>query len=184
MVRKRYLLLFLTLILGLGLLALDRYTRSPANLSADQKVREADYYGVNLVNQSYNEQGLLSETLYADRSDHFPGEKTTYFTQPRILTHAERGSTLSAVKGNIKDRNGLLFLNGKVRIESESADGSQLLLTTNTLTYNSKNQVARTKDRVIITGPGTHIEGTGMRYDVRDERLKLNSKVTTRYEPQ
>ncbi len=184
MVRKRYLLLFLTLVLGLGLLALDRYTRSPASLSSDQKVREADYYGVNLVNQSYNEQGLLSETLYADRSDHFPGEKTTYFTQPRILTHDAHSSTLTAVRGNIKDNNGQLFLNGKVRIESESADGSQLLLTTNTLTYNSKNQVARTKDRVVITGPGSRIEGTGMRYDVRNERLQLNSKVTTRYEPQ
>ncbi len=184
MVRKRYLLLLLTMILGLGLLALDRYTRDPSVLAGDQKVREADYYGVTLVNNRYGDNGLLSETLYAERSDHYPGEKTTYFTQPRLLTHKNTPTTLTADKGRLKDTKGLLFLNGHVRIESESSKGEPLLMTTDSLTYNSKNLRARTNDRVVITGPGTRIEGTGMLYDVEQERLQLKSEVKTRYEPQ
>ena len=184
MVRKRYLLLLLTAFLGLGLLALDRYTRGPSLLGGDQKVREADYYGINLISHRYAESGLLGETLYATRSDHYPDEKTTYFVQPRLVTHLDSPTTLTADKGHLKDVRGVLFLNGHVRLESESAQGEPLLMVTDSLIYNSKTLRARTDDPVRITGPGTQIEGTGMLYDVKQERLQLSSKVKTRYEPQ
>ena len=53
--RKRYLLLLLTLIFGLALIAVDRYTQELNQPLSEQQSNEADYYGETLLNWHYGE---------------------------------------------------------------------------------------------------------------------------------
>ena len=89
--RKRWLLLIIAAFLGLALLAVDRYTSQLTPGGTDESVREADYYGSQLLSRQYNADGQLAQTFTAAESTHYPGIQSTFFSQPQLEMRAEDG---------------------------------------------------------------------------------------------
>ena len=183
--RKRYLLLLLTLIFGLALLAVDRYTEDFIPSLTEQQSREPDYYGEGLFNRQYDTSGRLANTFVSAKSTHFPFNKMTEFSTPVLMTTDEDGKQwqLTAISGHIQDDEHTLYLNGNVEIRPLSEDADPLLIQTESLTYNSETRIAQTQDPVTITGAQATLTSIGMTMDIDRQQIEFNQQVNTRYVP-
>ena len=186
--RKRYLLLLLTLFFGLALLAVDRYTLEQAPALSELQNHEPDYYGEGLHNRQYNSDGELQQTFVAARSTHYPQTGSTLLSEPLLMSEDDDGQTwqVNANEGTLLDNEHSLRLIGDVKIRplnpADAAD--DLLIETSTLTYHSRQQLAETDQPVTITSPQTHINATGMTLDIARQRMEFKSQVDSRYVPQ
>ncbi|WP_320820707.1 LPS export ABC transporter periplasmic protein LptC [Thalassolituus sp.] len=187
--RKRYLLLLLTLIFGLALIAVDRYTQELNQPLSEQQSNEADYYGETLLNWHYGVDGKLGQTFRAQRSDHYPLIGVTRFFAPMITTRDDRGQIwqVTAKEGSLKDDEQVIRFNQAVRIEPINT-GEQttdaMLIETEALTYDIREQIAATDLLVTMTGPGSRATATGMTLDVNRQRMELKTGVKTIYVPE
>ncbi len=186
--RKRYLLLLLTLIFGLALLAVDRYTQEQTPPLSELQNHEPDYYGEGLYNRQYDSNGELQQTFVAARSTHYPQTKSTLFTGPLLMSDDDDGQTwqVNAREGTLQDNEQSLRLIGQVEIRPlDPADAADdILVETSILTYHSRQQLAETDQPVTITSPQTHINATGMTLDIARQRMEFKSQVDSRYVPQ
>jgi lipopolysaccharide export system protein LptC len=187
--RKRYLLLLLTLIFGFALIAVDRYTQKLNQPLSEEQISEADYYGERLINWRYGVNGKLEQTFQAQRSDHYPNVGITRFSAPMVTSRDERGQIwqVSAQNGALKDNEQIIHFNQTVRIEPIST-GEQtpeaMLIETDALTYDIRQQIAATDLPVTLTGPSSHATATGMTLDLMRQRVELKTEVKTTYEPE
>lgn len=181
--RKRYLLLIVTIVFGLALLAVDRYTQELVPIQSDQSVREPDYYGEGLLSRQYGQAGALEQSFVASRSVHYPQEQRTEFSQPVLVSRDENGKRwqVTADQGEIQDKDHLLYLTGHVEIRPVEDDDT--IITTPTLVYNSNTRWAETSDPVVIVSPQIRINAIGMTMDIPRQRIQFSSEVTTRYVP-
>ncbi len=184
--RKRYLLLILTLFFGLALLAVDRYTSEMSRPLNEQQSQEPDYYGQALNSRQYDENGTLSQTFTATESRHYPLTQLTRFSLPVVHVTDKDGEVwqVTAAEGTLSDQESLLRLLTDVKIQPATAgSGNDLLIRTNTLSYNTRTQIAVTDDPVTITGDQADVQATGMTLDIPRQHITFNSQVNTRYVP-
>ncbi|WP_430461383.1 LPS export ABC transporter periplasmic protein LptC [Thalassolituus sp. LLYu03] len=183
--RKRYLLLLLTLVFGLALLAVDRYTEDFVPSLTEQQSLEPDYYGEGLLNRQYDKDGGLNNTFVAAASTHFPFSKLTEFATPVLMTRDEDGKEwqVTALSGRVNDNDHMLYLKGQVEIRPMDDAADPLLVQTDSLSYNSKTRIAETADPVTITSAQTVIQATGMIMDLDRQRIEFSQQVNTRYVP-
>lgn len=185
--RKRYVLLVLTILVGLALLAVDNYTQEINTTLSENQAAEADYYGEGLYNRRFNAQGQLEQTFAAARSTHYPLTNSTVFNQPRINVQDEDGQywLVSAAEGSMNDKDDLLRLRRDVEIRPQQEDApEQVNIQTPALDYYTRAQLAITDQPVVILHPNSRMTATGMRIDLKKQRMELNAKVNTRYVPQ
>ncbi|WP_419812644.1 LPS export ABC transporter periplasmic protein LptC [Bacterioplanoides sp.] len=187
--RKRYLLLVLTILLGFALLAVDNYTQEASAPLTENQTAEADYYGEILFNRRFNEQGALEQSFSAQRSTHFPTTQDTVFDGPVIHIQDEDGSywQVQAQLGTMNDQDDLLRLRQDVEIrplKRHSSATDEVVINTSSLDYLTKQQVAQTTEPVTIVNPQTQITATGMRMDLKTQRMELHSEVTTHHAPE
>ncbi|MAD45637.1 MAG: LPS export ABC transporter periplasmic protein LptC [Oceanospirillaceae bacterium] len=184
--RKRWLLLIIAAFLGLALLAVDRYTSQLTPGGTDESVREADYYGSQLLSRQYNADGQLAQTFTAAESTHYPGIQSTFFSQPQLEMRAEDGEQwqVSATEGTLADEDEILKLVNNVVIRPlDAAANSNLLITTTQLTYNHSTGIAHTDKPVTITSDRGELRAIGMRMDIPAQHIRFNAEVNSRYEP-
>ena len=181
--RKRYLLLFLTVALGLSLMAVDRYTREISAPTAEQQVAEPDYYGSMLISRRYGEDGQLIDTFYATSSVHYPQNDTSVFTQPQLLVSQNNNWLMTADEGVLSGTDHLLKLSGNILIRPQS-DDSDWQLNTTRMQYDLNRRIASSDELVIITGESSTMTGTGMLFDADHQRLELKTGVRTHYVPE
>lgn len=183
--RKRYLLLILTMIFGLAMLAVDRYTEELLPTLSEQQSQEPDYYGEGLLNRQYGKDGVLSNTFVAANSTHYPFSQLTEFANPVVMTNDEQGKRWQVVaeSGRINDNDHILYLKKDVEIRPLNDDAEPMLIETQSLTYNSKTRIAETQDPVTITGRQTRINAVGMIMDIDRQRLEFKQQVKTHYVP-
>lgn len=180
--RKRYLLLLVTVALGFALLAVDRYTREIVSPGIEQQIKEPDYYGDVLISRRYNEAGKLADTFYAATSKHYPEGDLTVFSEPRVLVTSNDKWVVTADEGVLQGDSQALKLSGNIIIKPQDA-ADPWVVTTNTLTYFIDKQFATSDDLVTMTGDNTVMHGTGMNFDAARQRLELKTGVRTYYEP-
>ncbi|GGY58057.1 hypothetical protein GCM10011297_33420 [Bacterioplanes sanyensis] len=182
--RKRYLLLLLTLIFGLALLAVDRYTASWSQSSNERNANEPDYYGDSLVSQRFDHTGQRVQTLQADSSVHYPQTRHTEFTAPDITALDQQNVTwrIQARQGQLKDDDNQLTLEQSVEIRTlDSPD--PIIITTERLHYDIDNQIAHTDEFVRIDHNRIQLTATGMTLDLQRQRMSFHQEVNTRYDP-
>jgi LPS export ABC transporter protein LptC len=185
--RKRYLLLVLTILVGFALLAVDNYTQDSSAPLSDNQAAEPDYSGAGLFNRRFNERGELQQTFSAERSTHYPSTNSTVFRQPVIQLQDEEGVywQVSADEGSMSDSDDLLRLRSNVEIRPLKANNrDEVIIRTPSLEYFTRQQLAQTDERVTILHPQTRMTAIGMRMDLKKQRMELNAKVDTRYVPQ
>lgn len=187
--RKRYLLLVLTILLGFALLAVDNYTQETSAPLSESQTAEPDYYGEVLFSRRFNEVGSLEQNFSAQRSTHFPNTQNTVFDGPVIQTQDEDGSywQVEAQQATMNDQDELLRLRRNVEIrplKTSNQARNNVVINTESLDYFTHQQVAQTQDPVTIQNSQTHITATGMRLDLTTQRMELHSEVSTHHVPE
>lgn len=185
--RKRYLLLAMTILFGLALLAVDNYTQEDNAPLSERQSSEADYYGEILLNRQFDEQGRLQQSFSAQRSTHYPLTNSTVFNGPIIQIQDEEGEywQVTSQEGSMNDKEHLLRLRHQVEIHPlQSNQKNDVTIKTESLDYFTKKQLAETDLEVTIDSAQSRITAIGMRMDMKRQRMELNAKVNTRYVPE
>ncbi len=185
--RKRYWFLVFVALIGFGLSEVDRYTRKQPVAADELQQQEPDYYGEQLINRQFNNRGELTQTFTAARMNHMPARQLSEFEQPLITASSDTGQLwhISANRAEMPDNdNGMTFI-GNVEVRPQDVDPrDDVLIETERLRYDSRQQMAETALPVEITSLNTHITATGMRLDLQNQQLHFEQQVNTRYAPQ
>ncbi|MDF1763396.1 MAG: LPS export ABC transporter periplasmic protein LptC, partial [Oleibacter sp.] len=205
LMRKRFWLLGLLILLGVGIFMTDEYLQPVVPSAATTAQREPDYYGEGLTSKRFNQQGKLSQVIEAEKSTHYPDSDKTFFEKPKMITLNGKQWQMTAATGQLDQKNNLLMLDQDVWVIPYEKDASSdnalsinnltsdviandempnMSIQTTSLTYQIEPQIATTDDLVIIRNDNNVMRGTGMKLEISKQRMQLNSGVTTRYEPQ
>lgn len=184
--RRRYLLLGLSLILG-GLYFYiddrDSGISSPLWEHSDAQ-QEPDYYGEQLLNLQYNQAGLLEKSLKAQGSKHYPHTATSHFTQPQLTSRDSKGQLwqLTAQQGQMHDDTQTVLLEQQVEIQPlNTVPSEQILVETEQLAVDLQSKIANTEHDVRITRPDGIITAQGMTLSLSEQTLELHQQVKTQY---
>ena len=140
---------------------------------------DSDYYMQNVTVFQYDSSGLISNTLTADKMQHYIENDLSLLETP-IITYkkSDDGSwKLHSKSGVIRD-NTLLELENIVTIEELSSDQlSQSRIITKDLSINLVKNTAFTSQPVLIESIHQKTRSTGLEFDLANEIIKLTSNV-------
>jgi len=146
---------------------------------------EPDYYLVDMVRHSMNEQGELENVLIADRVYHYPDDDSTELARPRMEIYNDTASPWQVVaeRGTIKSGTELVLLHGKVEIwRLDDAGEREFEILTSELRVFPKVQYAETDKAATIKGSGSVTRTRGFRANFSHNRLELLERVRSRIE--
>ncbi|MFY9179377.1 MAG: LPS export ABC transporter periplasmic protein LptC [Venatoribacter sp.] len=185
--RKRVLVSFASIVVGLGFAWFDQYQPAPDRSSPEYtENEEPDYYGDGLQHREYDAKGRVQQSFTAKRSEHYPNLAITHFFMPHIITTTDEGKQwqIDALKGHSKDKDKLLTLIDQVTAKPLNvAPSDELLIESPLMLYHSDTQIAETDQPVQITSPNGRINAIGMQLNVSEQILDLHKQVKTRYAP-
>ena len=180
--RKRYIAFVFGLVALLTYLAMD--TISPSKQKTPQANLEPNFIIKGLQAEFYSDEGQLNQQIDASSARHLPETDQTLFEQPSVIirkgTEAEWG--MRAKQGLLKTDK-LLSLSGDVQIVPLSDDKPAYTLSTEQLDIDLKKEIAETAELVLIEGPGTELEATGMQLLLKEEQANFLSEVRGRHDP-
>ena len=189
MLRKRFLLFFVAAAVGIGLLWIEDYTlaRQEHNSSVSQL---PDYYGEGLRNRSFNQDGSLQRQFNALRSIHYPAQKLTEFSQPKVQTVSDEGEIwiIQALTGIHYEESQTLLLQQDVLIapltnpEQHHSD-EHVNIRTSKLTLFNQTKIAKTDQPVEVISKNGRIDAVGMVIKLDQQRIEFLSQVKARYAP-
>ncbi|ASP38746.1 LPS export ABC transporter periplasmic protein LptC [Bacterioplanes sanyensis] len=182
--RKRYLLLLLTLIFGAALLAVDRYTASWEQSTSERNINEPDYYGDGLISDRFDANGKRVQRLQAHSSVHYPATRHTEFQRPLITALDQQSTTwqIQAASGVLSDGEQQLTLSDNVEVRTVDRRDA-IVITTSELHYDIEQQVAHTEQPVRIDHMRIQISAVGMTLDLKRQRMRFHQEVNTQYDP-
>lgn len=149
-------------------------------------------YMKDVTTREFDVTGKLRYQLTTPLITHYqlnlnnPGEKDyTLIEQPSLLFHREEQApwAITARQGR-SDHNGeTIQLLDNVVISQESKEQGLVEITTESLTAKPIEQFVETDKAVKIQAQQTQIDAVGMRADLAQSQLQLNSQVDASYEP-
>ena len=145
---------------------------------------EPDSFVVNALYTSYDEQGTIKIQFVSPRIEQFETTDYAIMAEPQATIQGQPGSEpwqLTANHGKLRDGNSLLELEGDVRIVRQIGERSAILTTT-TLTLDSRTNMAYTDAPVEIVDATGTTNATGMKAWLNERILELESQVKGRYE--
>lgn len=179
--RMLLLILFVTLLFALtSWLTHKSDTPSPQKTAAARQL--PDYFIRGLDSMITGEDGIVSHRLSAESLVHYPENNTTELTRPKlnILDPDRTTWRATADYGTLEGDRQQLLLRGDVRLSQQS--DKKLDVLTERLRIDIERQYAETDGSVVLKGPSTRLEGTGMKAYGEQERLLLLSNVRGHYE--
>ena len=194
MLRKRFLFLFIVVMVGLGLLWIEDYTTQTTEENIEGASQLPDYYGEGLKNRTYSEAGTLQNQFEAQRSTHYPTKRYTALTLPKVTTVADNGDewVIQSLTGTHFEDEQTLVLKQQVLI-SPSASASlasglsnnqeTAIIRTSKLTLFTETKIAETDQPVEVISPNGRIDAIGMIIKIDQQRVEFLSQVKARYAP-
>jgi LPS export ABC transporter protein LptC len=190
MLRKRFLLLFIVVSVGIGLLWIEDYTTQSTQENNEGVSLLPDYYGEGLKNLTFSVSGALEHQLDAHRSVHFPEQRITELTQPRIKIIADDGQvwTIQSLSGLHVEDDKKLVLNQNVQISpttySELNNNEDAgIIRTSKLTLFIESKIAKTNQPVEVISLNARIDAVGMIINMDQQRVEFLSQVKAKYVP-
>ncbi len=180
MLNRRLLFIFLAAILIVGAWNFNEPKRQRPSPAAAVKQQEVDAYLLDAQITQFTATGSTQYQLQATRVSHFPDSGRTLLDSPQLIHYRQSKTPLTITAGDgelspsgdrISFRRGVTLtgLNGGARVNSE------------TLHIDPQRQQADTDSRVIYSHPQGRFEGTGLRANLRDERVQLLHDVRGHY---
>lgn len=190
MMRKRFLLLFIVAAVGLGLLWIEDYTTQSTQENTEGVSLLPDYYGEGLKNRTFNDRGELEHQFDARRSVHFPSQRLTELTEPRVKTIADDGEVwiIQSRSGTHFEDDKRLILKDDVQVsplESPALSNNEdaAIIRTNKLTFFTQSKIAKTDQPVEVISLQGHIDAVGMIITIDQHRVEFLSQVKSKYVP-
>jgi LPS export ABC transporter protein LptC len=176
----------LSLLLLIGLLVPFVYNWSPQEIipmgpSTPPKSLTKTYL-VNTRTVNYDEQGILTQIMEADRAEQYAKQKLSSLIQPRMYSHIgeDQSWSVRSDAGLYFPRRNIVALGGGVTFVN---DQGQLQLNTESMKINLKKQTAESKVAVIITQGLATTTASGMTADLKKEIIRMKSNVESIYVP-
>ncbi len=130
--------------------------------------------GKTSINQDTG-QKILTKDLYIDQSN---GQKHYY--SKNDTTYLATDNKIYADGIDMDMRKEILQLLGKVKILQNS--GSKINTKDLIVDQSGENEIYRTKEKIHYQSKVANIHATGMRYDAKNQKIKLTGGVVGRYE--
>ena len=177
--KKQFTLLTLVIIALTGIWAVLE-----APEEAPEVAREPHYvdaYVKDFTMLSMDENGLPHFTLTADLMEHFNDTGESEITEPVFNISRDNDAwIISARRGTIDDDNTWVTLNDDVVMLQKNTT-PPMRLTTNTMRFNTKTQIADTDQRVNITQGDLSLKSNGMVFNNVTGNLELLAGVNGTY---
>jgi LPS export ABC transporter protein LptC len=130
--------------------------------------------GITSINQDTG-QKILTKDLYIDQSN---GQKHYY--SKNNTTYLAIDKKIYADGIDMDMRKEIVQLLGKVKILQDS--GSKINTKDLIVDQSGESEIYRTKERIHYQSKVANIHATGMRYDAKNQKIKLTGGVVGRYE--
>ncbi|MFT6113203.1 MAG: LPS export ABC transporter protein LptC [Oleispira sp.] len=190
MLRKRFLLLFIVVSVGIGLLWIEDYTTQSTQEDNEGVSLLPDYYGEGLKNRTFSDHGALKHQFNAQRSVHFPVQRLTELTQPQIKTIADDGEVwiIQSLSGIHFEDDKKLVLKQDVQIlpatySELSNNKDAAIIRTSKLTLFIESKIAKTDQPVEVISLNGRIDAVGMIITMDQQRVEFLSQVKAKYVP-
>ena len=187
MLRKRFLLLFMVIAVGLGLLWIEDYTQQTIAENSENAALLPDYYGEGLSSRSFDDQGEFNRQFKARRSVHYPAQNLTEFNDPRLHTVDKQDGSLwqvTALRGIMHENDNKLVLHENVIITPlDPNQDNAITMQTNRLDVYNERNIAETDLAVEVTASNGSINAIGMKINFSQQKVEFQSEVNARYVP-
>jgi len=149
-----------------------------------QSSNESDFYIVNAKTTQFNSTGQPDHHLEADEIKHFPIGDFTIADNPDITLFRKDGIPwyISAEQGRMTQANDTIELWDNVALQRDTPD-NVLDVSTSKLTLEAATKIAHTDRDVVINDNATHIEATGMKAHIEEDKIKFLSNVRVTHDP-
>ena len=179
-------ILILSIILLLVVFKKNEHNELLANRI--QMNKQPQEYMKNVDATLFDEQGELKNELSAEYWAYLPTTGNSILKLPHLTVHkpnhaiwivdAKQGKIKQPTLGNLEN----ILLQEKVVVQrKETAGFIPMILETEELKYQPKEQYAETQQFVNITKPGLKITGIGLRAFLNEGRVELLNDVKTYY---
>lgn len=194
MLRKRFLFLVIVAAVGIGLLWIENYTTQRTQEDNEIASLLPDYYGEGLRNRSFNATGEFEQQFYAQRSTHYPAQKLTEFSQPKVKTVADDGEIweIESLTGIHYEQDQRLVLKEDVTVAplKTQTNGTDLnkiedsvVIRTSELTLFNQSKIAKTGKAVEVINSNGRLDAIGMIIKLDEQRVEFLSQVKAKYVP-
>lgn len=181
--------LFPTILLGILALItvwIDKAVQAPLKKIDGSQRHDADYYLNNFVSTKTDINGDLRYKLAAAKMTHYPDNDTTELARPRFTRYTQDKpySQIEAQRGFLSKNGEIIEMVEHVKVIRQAFAGrGEMMLSTEKLSIDTKNETAKTDLAVVITqAPKTVIHATGMVFDKKKNTIILLHKVRAHYE--
>ena len=175
----RFILLALALLAG-GSIWLNMDNSQSPQQQTERPPVNIDSYMSQVRITATDELGNLDYKLLADRIEHHVDDDNTHLFFPHFIQFRAQGSPLhmKASSGVLKQDSEQFLLHGDVLIKREaSANEEGLQLTTRELLIDTKNNIASTDQKVVISGQDWQLRATGMTLNTDTGITKLQRVI-------
>lgn len=149
-----------------------------------QDSNEPDFYIVNAKTTQFNTNGQTDHYLKATEIKHFPASDFTLANNPNIIMFRKNDTPwhVSANQGRITQNNSIIELWDNVELKRDTPP-NVLDLKTSKLTLETVTNLAHTDQDVVITDKTNHVEATGMKAYIDENKIKFLSNVRATHDP-
>lgn len=176
--KPRNLLLVLALALALVLLIVIvlRYRTETQLQSLVKALPKGIDISLQDIDYTHLEEGKARWRLVAQQVERQSASGSLALIGPQLSFFDEQGvekGSLKAGRGELSDDYKKVRLRDNVILKKSS----DYTLYTDSLDYDHETQLVKTKASVRMVSDGAHLEGKGLVFDVKRERLQLNADV-------
>lgn len=159
----------------------------PVAATAERVIRhDADYTMETFTVTELDATGATHYRLQAELMEHYSDDGSARLVKPqvRFFSRERVPWTLVADEGTVSADSSEIHLNGAVVIERPaSATQAPLRLTTRNVLIHPHDEVAETREHVMLQDPLNTTRAVGMRVQMKDAQLQLLSQVQGHYAP-
>ena len=174
------ILLAITLLLAAGYFWRPQTAETP-DVQTTERQRELPQTYLHTVRAwNFDEQGLLTDIVEADRLEQFPQRELTLISQPRFYAHSDDDKTwsASAERGRGDERRERLLLRKDVVLVH---DQSGTRLTTHALDIDLDRQIASSDRKVTVVQGNNRTVADGIEVHMADETISMKPNVESIY---
>lgn len=170
------------LVWGLQMLGTSSAPEAPV---VSAPARQPDAIATNTDSVSYTTEGQLAWRLQADEVQFYRNPDYSTFTQPRAIMYQQDNPEPWRARANYGslENEDQVHLRQDVVIMTRSQDSPVHQINTEYLAIDLTQNIMRTDQPLVITGPGLRIEANGLHAELDSERITLTNGVRSTYEP-
>lgn len=144
-----------------------------------------NYQANNMLSTLYNEKGLITHKVFAEKMEHFDDLGFTLFTRPNYTIYTDRTETpwqVTALEGTLYENN-RIQLENNVHIKSIDEEEFVQEVRTSFIEINLDSKTMQSDQPVIITGPDYEIHSNGFVANMLTRKFELLDHVQTIFKP-